>query len=275
MKTLNTKYGVIYADEVDDTKVINAVRNGEYPNEDIVELLIAKVTKDSVFLDVGANIGTVAIPLSKYVKEVHCFEPIPRNLELLEKNIAANNITNILVHPYALSDKSGKQKFFMEDQGNAGTYRWGTEGSCEVKTKELDSFSLSTNVIKIDVQGMECLVLLGGEKTIEHNKPVIYFEVFKGSLEIKNGFKNIHKVLRDYNFFVALEDKKKYGKIFSLWLITLFILPGVVLLGRKGSHFDVLALPKDQVIDYVGPLKTHLIFLGKLLSRKFKISNNK
>lgn len=46
-------------------------------------------------LDIGANIGTIAIPLASMAKRVIALEPIPRYLEELKRNAELNGITNI------------------------------------------------------------------------------------------------------------------------------------------------------------------------------------
>src|SRR6056300_1499170 len=60
---------------------------GEYCQAEI-ELLKSLSNKDTWFVDIGANIGTHAIPLSYNVARVLAFEPDDTNFDLLSKNVA-------------------------------------------------------------------------------------------------------------------------------------------------------------------------------------------
>jgi N-acetylglucosamine-6-phosphate deacetylase len=58
--------------------------------------------------------------------------------------------------------------------GNDGKY---LIGELDVEVKTLDSFNFeNVSLIKIDVEGFELQVLLGGTKTIADSKPIIYLE---------------------------------------------------------------------------------------------------
>ena len=64
---------------------------------------------DSV-IDIGANIGTTAISLSRSVGEsgkVFAFEPQQIISQFLSANVLLNNIKNIEVYTLAVSSKSG------------------------------------------------------------------------------------------------------------------------------------------------------------------------
>ena len=62
---------------------------------------------NSVFFDVGANIGLYSIYAAKSVNaEVYCFEPSVFNLPILAKNIYLNGLSDfITIFPLPLSDK--------------------------------------------------------------------------------------------------------------------------------------------------------------------------
>ena len=76
--------------------------------------------KNSVFWDVGANIGLYSIYAAKASScKVFAFEPSVFNLELLAKNININNLSlQIAIFPIALSNKSGINLFQMHVKGN-------------------------------------------------------------------------------------------------------------------------------------------------------------
>ena len=54
------------------------------------------------FLNIGCHIGTVALPLSKYIKKVTAIEAYPMTFKHLEEHIKINNIKNIQVFNLSL-----------------------------------------------------------------------------------------------------------------------------------------------------------------------------
>lgn len=65
----------------------------------------------TAFIDVGANIGAVTIPLAKVFPdiEVHAFEPNPLAIERLQRNIALNKTTNVILHPVGVGEKPDRR----------------------------------------------------------------------------------------------------------------------------------------------------------------------
>ena len=153
---------------------------------------IDNFTKDSVFWDVGANVGLYSC-YAAYKKncEVVAFEPSVFNLELLARNISNNSLTdNISIMPLAISDKKGKNAL------NLTTTEWGGALSTFGETygqdgKELDidfcfnTFGVSLDMvrdmfnlnpptyIKIDVDGIEHLILSGARDILSNAKGVL------------------------------------------------------------------------------------------------------
>ncbi len=141
-------------------------------------------------LDIGANTGSFSLlPTVHDGMRVHAFEPSPRPLEILRSNIRLNSLEScVFVHPFALSDKNGKAILNVPRRKD-GTYFDGGR-SClgtpvmvdeweeiEVEIRRLDDLDLGRiHFIKIDVEGHEKSVFLGGEETIRKNRPQIMLE---------------------------------------------------------------------------------------------------
>ncbi|MEM0136250.1 MAG: FkbM family methyltransferase, partial [Thermoplasmatales archaeon] len=65
--------------------------------------------KGDVVVDVGAGIGDFSILAANAVGEngkVLAIEPSTRNFNLLKKNLVKNNIKNVIIYNYAVSDSS-------------------------------------------------------------------------------------------------------------------------------------------------------------------------
>jgi FkbM family methyltransferase len=63
------------------------------------------IRPEDAVLDIGANIGAVAIPLAKVARQVYAVEPIFD--DLLIDNVALNKLDNIKILKYALGDLPG------------------------------------------------------------------------------------------------------------------------------------------------------------------------
>ena len=69
---------------------------------------------DDVVVDIGANNGVFTLFAATHTRNaVHAYEPSPRNLEILERNIAANNFHQVFVHGSAVSDRQGFAKLHL------------------------------------------------------------------------------------------------------------------------------------------------------------------
>lgn len=106
---------------VDDIIMPLVLRNGDWQPEEL-EFIGRHLRADrSVLIDVGANVGLVTrqlmhrLPIAAAV----CFEPHPRNFELLTRNLA--HLPHCRLVPAAVGSSEGELRFF-EEVGNAGNY---------------------------------------------------------------------------------------------------------------------------------------------------------
>jgi FkbM family methyltransferase len=143
------------------------------------EWISREVRPNSVFWDIGANVGFYSLLASKLVGsgKVFAFEPVPRNLEYLRKHIVLNRVTNVEVLPLAVSDKNGSANFHVEQTFSMGHLsREG--GGIEVSTATLDSLLdegkvLPPDCVKMDIEGAELLALRGAARTFQRFHPVL------------------------------------------------------------------------------------------------------
>jgi FkbM family methyltransferase len=142
------------------------------------------IKKGDVFLDVGANCGTLTLVAASLIGEgkIYAFEPGPSIRSRLQSNLDLNPQLEevVTIVPYGL----GKDKFqglYSEDQSNRGNGFINREPGIAVDILSLDEWvSLEKldkiDVIKIDVEGMEYDVLLGSKSVLEKYQPILYFE---------------------------------------------------------------------------------------------------
>lgn len=226
-----------------DAKTAEKLSSGVYPHERLLEF-IGAYASGGVLVDVGAHIGTVAVPSARIVKRVIAFEASPETFGFLKRNVELNGVEVDARHK-GLSDISGRASVFKTNERNAGAHTLTSGGDIEVST--LDCEVESADFIKIDVEGMELSVLRGGEKLIERSRPVIFFEVNLTQLRAhKTRARDIETWLgkMGYVLYVPLSFGGKYfhGKVISLSLLTAFITPRAWIFGGQCAPFDILAI---------------------------------
>lgn len=74
------------------------------------EFFKGEIKEGDICIDIGANIGYYALLESRLVGKngkVYAIEPVPKNTNLLKRNIEINNYSNIEVFQIAIGDKNG------------------------------------------------------------------------------------------------------------------------------------------------------------------------
>ena len=160
-------------------------------------------------IDIGAHVGFWAKDFAKKCKKLHCFEPHPINFECLQKNL--NNLdddsADVILYKCALGDihQPVYMHFIEHNTGEThvaeelresfynGTY---VEGKANAEMYTLDSFNLSPDFIKIDVEHYEMKVLKGAIETLKSSRPYILLETNESIIEkfiIDLGYKVLYK----------------------------------------------------------------------------------
>jgi len=191
--------------------------NSIYQKEPETIAFLNSLTKESVLWDVGANIGIYSIYAGKVTgARVYAFEPSMMNLELLFRNVQTNNLGHrVTIIPLALSDKDSVLDLFMsrENLHWAGAHNSiGTnttqEGKAMMEPKVSSQLSATgANLItqfdlpvpthiKIDVDGLESLVIQGIQSYVEK----IHFILVEVDARNKTEDSSISSLLKSKNF---------------------------------------------------------------------------
>ena len=198
-----------------------------------------QTVKDNVFsgnivVDLGANIGYFTCLLAKIVGEggkVFAFEPDPRNLKLLRRNIQENDYKNVIIADKAVSDVNGSCTLYSSQK------KFGANRIFESKKKQthdfipkkseticLDDYFEKQNLlkkidfIKIDVEGSEFRAFNGMKKILELNNNLkIFTEIAPSLLEdAGSSGKQVLDFLQEHkfiNFFISDNRKNTLSKI--------------------------------------------------------------
>ena len=191
--------------------------------------------KKSVFWDIGCNVGLYSVYAAKKDNYVYGFEPSFFNLEIIARNIKLNNLSNnFTVLPIALNDKNKMSELKLTSGvwGSAhSTFdkNYTADGSIinEKFTYQTVGFSMDEIVkilnlsypdyIKIDVDGIEHLILNGGKNVLLNVKSILvenssnFYEQTDGIKNIlgETGFELSREVIIDNNYRNQIWDKRK------------------------------------------------------------------
>jgi FkbM family methyltransferase len=156
-----------------------------------------KRTKSEYFLDAGANIGLISLNILSQVPgvKIFCFEPGPRQSELLKRTINYNSLQEkVQLYQYALGEEKGELQFATHCFRHAGgdgffdTKRSGKYSFINVAVDTLDNWWKFAGyplvkVIKIDIEGAELWLLRGARLFIKQCRPVIFLEINETNLK--------------------------------------------------------------------------------------------
>lgn len=208
------------------------------------ELLIRHLDKGRSFLDVGANIGYYSLMVSPHVKSLFAFEPDPRNLRHLDRNIVRTN--NATIVQKAVFSRSGQMKFMLSHDSATSHLlleQGQTSHSITVETITLDEFAtqnplLEFTGIKVDVEGSDLDVLFGAKELIRRDQPLILTEFTIGE-NSTNDEARLLDLTRSLNYTIFAFVRTLSGKRFkrdrllnldetnmkNVWYKMLFLVP--------------------------------------------------
>lgn len=185
---------------------------------------IDSFNNNSVFWDIGANVGLYSIYAAKTKNcSVVSFEPSIFNLEILARNIFLNKLNDtIQILPVALSNSIGVGTLNMSSTNVGGalsTYNqsYGFDGKKLKIDFKFSTLSMTMDsvikdlqlpfpkYIKIDVDGIEHLILEGGESVLK-NAEEILIEFSRDFLVQKS---SLVEILTKYGFTAKIYTKEE------------------------------------------------------------------
>jgi FkbM family methyltransferase len=198
---------------------------------------ILNAQESLVVFDIGSCEGEDSIKYAKLFpnSKIYSVEALPKNLELIHKNLSFSKINNVEVVPFALSDSNGTAKFYVssgQPEGTRASQDWDYgnksssllppsetlsvlpwlkfENAIEVRTTTLRDICLERSItcidfIHMDVQGAELRVLKGAGALIKNIK-VIWLEVEAIPLYEQQPLKKDVEEFMLMNNFYCLKD---------------------------------------------------------------------
>ncbi len=182
--TVSTKNGTFVVDAGDLEVGAKLKERGEYGIDEI-NRISQFINNQSSVLIVGAHIGALAIPVAKMCLEVIAIEANPNNFKLLQTNIKLNNVSNIITHNIAASEREETIQFQLNTVNSGGSkrvpvnnhymYTYDNPEVINVQAYALDDYlsNKSFELVLIDIEGSEYFAMRGMEKILSKTKTLI------------------------------------------------------------------------------------------------------
>jgi FkbM family methyltransferase len=153
----------------------------------VAEYLAAALRAGSILIDVGANVGCFAVPLSRRVRPgggVLAVEASPRVFPYLERNVKSNGCDNVWTVHAAAHERDGTADFYEAPSEKFGMGSMAPQFHTHpvtVPTRSLDSLAgelglARVDALKVDVEGLEAVVRRGAEQLLRTFRPPVVFE---------------------------------------------------------------------------------------------------
>eukprot|EP01083_Nonionella_stella_P016320 45599_1 len=191
-------------------------------------------------LDIGANIGSYTVGLGVHFAKRHpeinifAFEPLWQNYVLLMSSINKNQLNNVYLYPYGLTEDGqlGDTVSFVIDKVNKGHSHIDSNDSwseVDGETVSIDAVSIDNleahipleswrNILwtKLDTEGLEFSVLKGAVKFLKNHGPcyikteiIAWSETKMALLKFMDGMNYATYLEKDFDWNSVQQNKKK------------------------------------------------------------------
>jgi FkbM family methyltransferase len=205
----------------------------------------------TLFIDIGANIGSITIPVSKLGVETIAVEPNSINYSKLMLNIALNNSSATVIKKALVAKKTEPYSISLySPPGNYGATSFKSTWNPGLTSNNMEVVETSTFddlfggligkkifeyvLIKIDVEGMELDVIEGAGKTIYDYRPLIIMEWRIDRYEISDRL-NLTKKIKNFNNYKIYAIQKSGDEI----LLSVFD-PNII-------YENILIIPQEKI----------------------------
>jgi FkbM family methyltransferase len=184
------------------------------PEDDSIEAYTQsyKPQPGDLIFDAGAHAGFTTVMLAKLCGpsgHVIAFEPDGQIVSYLEKNIAAEKLSNVTIVPKALDGKTGTSYFNQDGTMSAGLVDYSVYGNTgqriSVETLTLEDACREFGVpkfIKMDIEGAEVDVIRASGDFLKRNPIHLSFDSYHRMQDGRFTYSLIEPMLRSYGYDV-------------------------------------------------------------------------
>lgn len=207
---------------------LEALRDGKA--EAFMSRLFRQAVKPGMnVVDVGAFLGQYTLLAAQQVGprgHVYAFEPDPRTVPFLERNLERNGLRDrVTTVPHAVAERSGLKTLNLDPEVGSGSSlffrrRRSVDGT-SVRCVALDEFldpGIVVDVVKLDVEGGELRALQGMEQTIRRASArlTMFVECFPRGLHSAGAStRALVERLEALGFTVSVIDERR-GRLFPI-----------------------------------------------------------
>ena len=199
--------------------VCDCIRRGYRWEEHQHNIIDEYLDGNSIAIEAGGHVGTLAVKLAKTCKMLYTFEPVKSTYNLLKNNMELNcedEKYTIFNKGLGESNKTEKISWISpEGSGGVGLTNNFIEPADQLKNSDdieiitIDSLCLDElDYIKIDVEGYEENVINGGIETIKKFKPLIILECYESFSPLIEA--SLEFVMKKYDFLIRLGYEVKH-----------------------------------------------------------------
>ena len=235
---INTVYGRFHMPE--NSLWSKLMKKFGHQSRPDLEMVLSFIQEGDIIFDIGAHIGTFAIPMASKVGDrghIYAFEAHAGCYSWLNEHVQLNEKHNIIsTYLSFVTDKPANLTLFEQKIVEV------KEENCLALDEWYEALDnpRKVNLIKVDVEGADLNVLRSATKIIRKDKPIIYVEVHKKALaEYGNSVNDLEKFLRElgYHFF------RNIGKSTSG---TKYVIGRLQNLRQGGEFYNLLAIHSDS-----------------------------
>jgi FkbM family methyltransferase len=155
--------------------------------------IVKQLPRQALVCEVGSNIGASLLTMARERSDVHfvCFEPSPRFLPFLRKNVTRNGLgSRVTIEPHLVGPDG--QEWTLRSNTSTGSVISGTYDrhipllSTPLRSVGLDRYFTgrpAPNLIKVDTDGFELKVIASGRKILSQFHPDVFLEYSPSLLE--------------------------------------------------------------------------------------------
>lgn len=228
----NDKFNNRFSDKIFNSQIIHHYGPNDYISRSIMEHkcweptitnifenILKSSNNNTIVFDIGCNIGYYSLVASKYSKNVYSFDGNKINIDLLNKSLLSNNITNINTYEKIISDEEVSYKaannvtIFGQNIGGLSFVK--SENSSDDTSILLDNFIEENKIenidlMKIDIEGGKLKALKGCIKSLNSNK--IKNIIIEISPYLNNDSYDILKILENAGYKLYNIPLKETGE---------------------------------------------------------------
>lgn len=169
----------------DDIGVVRKLAYSGSYDADYLAFYKRQITPDSRVLIVGTHVGAILLPLANLCKEVVGVEANPRTFGYLQAGVAMNQLTNVVLHEKAASDRSETLSFLASRSNSGGAkiapiheraeFTYDHPETIQVQGVRLDDLiaDRAFDLIIMDIEGAEFKALGGMPDILARSKTLV------------------------------------------------------------------------------------------------------